>query len=269
MKLADLYDHCIERFDGHKDAEQSKARLKEALRHIGLGKRVQDFTTFDYDRLVAALRKKGLKNSTIDRYLASVSAALKWAYERDLIAKLPKVPWRKKEAVEMVFVLPDEGRMIADKVDSYGLKTHAILLRVLIDTGMRAGELSVIKPHHINAAGWVTVELNKTDKPRTVPIANDLIEPFREIVAAGDMPTYRSLVWYFKKAKTDLGLKSKGGLHSLRHGVGTILARNRVNQKVIKEYLGHRSIATTEKYIHLDSDVLQDAHNVINASKKA
>lgn len=269
MRLADLYEHCVERFDGHKDAEQSKARLKEAFRIIGLNKRVEDFTTFDYDRLVKELRRRELKNATMNRYLASASAALKWAQERDLIAKLPKVPWRKKEAVETVFCLPDEGQKIATQVASYGLETHAILIRVLIDTGMRAGELNAIKPHHIDAAGWVTIEINKTDKPRTVPLSNDLVEPLREIVAKGDLPTYRSIVWYFKKAKADLGLRSKGGLHSLRHGVGTVLAGKHVNQKVIKEYLGHRSIATTERYVHVNDEMLKAAFDVMKGNKKA
>ena len=266
MKLADLYEHCIERFDGHKDADQSKARLREGLRIIGMGKRVQDFTTFDYDRLVKELRRRELKNSTIDRYLASVSAALRWAQERDLIDKLPKIPWRKKEAVETVYVLPDEGEKIAERVASYGLETHAILLRVLIDTGMRAGELEAIKPHHIDAAGWVTVEINKTDKPRTVPLTNHLIEPFREIVAAGNLPTYRSLIWYYKKAKKELGFTSKGGLHALRHGVGTKLAKTGVNQKVIQTYLGHKNIVTTSRYTHVNDEMLKAAHD---AMKKA
>lgn len=269
MRLADLYEHCIQRFDGHKDADQAKDRLRETLRLVGMGKRVEDVTTFDYDRLALALKKRGLKNSSIDRYLASLSGALKWAYDRELITKLPKVPWRKKEAVETVYVLPEDGERIAAKVASYGFETHAILLRVLIDTGMRAGELNAIKPHHIDAAGWVTIELNKTDKPRTVPLSNDLIEPLREIVAKGDIPTYRSLHWYYKMAKKDLGLPLAGGLHALRHGVGTKLAKEGVNQRVIQTYLGHKNIVTTSRYTHVNDEMLKAAFESMKGYKKA
>lgn len=269
MRLAELYEHSIQRFDGHKDVQQAKDRLREALRIIGMGKRVSEFTTFDYDRLAMALKKRGLKNSSIDRYLASVSGSMKWAYERELISKLPKVPWRKKEAVETVYVLPEEGERIAAKVASYGLPTHATLLRVLIDTGMRAGELNAIKPHHIDASGWVTIELNKTDKPRTVPLSNELLEPFREIVAKGDIPTYNSLRWYYKMAKKDLGLPIQGGLHALRHGVGTKLAKQGVNQKVIQTYLGHKNIVTTSRYTHVNDEMLRLAFESMKGSKRA
>lgn len=269
MRLAELYEHCIERFDGHKDAQQSKERLRDTFRIIGMGKRIQDVTTFDYDRLASHLKKKGLKNSSIDRYLASLSGAMKWAYDRELIAKLPKVPWRKKEAVETVYILPEEGEKIAAKVASYGLETHAILLRVLIDTGMRAGELNAIKPHHIDASGWVTIELNKTDKPRTVPISNELIEPLREIVARGSLPTTKSMWWYFKMAKKDLGMPAAGGLHALRHGVGTKLAKQGVNQKVIQTYLGHKNIVTTSRYTHVNDEMLRAAFESMKGNQKA
>jgi integrase len=47
--------------------------------------------------------------------------------------------------------------------------------------------------------------------------------------------------------------------HDLRHHVATKLARNTRNPLIVQTILGHSSIATTQKYMHVWRDDLVDA----------
>ena len=60
---------------------------------------------------------------------------------------------------------------------------------------------------------------------------------------------------------SDLGRKGNLGRHitphMLRHTVATLLMRNGVDIRVVQEFLGHASIATTQRYTHVSKEHLK------------
>jgi len=48
--------------------------------------------------------------------------------------------------------------------------------------------------------------------------------------------------------------------HLWRHTCATHLVRNRANLRHVQEILGHRSLSTTERYLHLTITDLKQAH---------
>lgn len=56
--------------------------------------------------------------------------------------------------------------------------------------------------------------------------------------------------------------------HMLRHTVATLLLQNGVDIRVVQEFLGHASIATTQRYTHISKEhliaVLQKCHPSLN-----
>ena len=52
--------------------------------------------------------------------------------------------------------------------------------------------------------------------------------------------------------------KGKWGVHCLRHSFGSHLAMQNVNMRAIQLLMGHANIKTTQQYVHLSPDHLQD-----------
>lgn len=61
-----------------------------------------------------------------------------------------------------------------------------------------------------------------------------------------------------KDLATKINLKKKIGPHTLRHSFATHLLKNGADLRVIQQLLGHESITTTEIYVHLDNQHLQE-----------
>jgi len=69
---------------------------------------------------------------------------------------------------------------------------------------------------------------------------------------------------YAEKAK----VKKHITCHSWRHTCATHLLKNRANLRHVQEILGHRSLATTERYLHLTIADLKEAHRRFHPREK-
>jgi site-specific recombinase XerD len=56
------------------------------------------------------------------------------------------------------------------------------------------------------------------------------------------------------------GVKKKVTPHLWRHTCATHLLQNRANLRHVQELLGHKSLATTERYLRVTIADLKDAH---------
>ena len=70
-----------------------------------------------------------------------------------------------------------------------------------------------------------------------------------------------ALVRCVKKA----GVTKKFSVHTLRHSYATHLLEQGVNIRVIQRYMGHKSLETTMRYLHLTRKGQEDAYEIINS----
>ena len=68
-------------------------------------------------------------------------------------------------------------------------------------------------------------------------------------------PLGRDGAWHiYKRAKEKAGITKAGGIHTLRHAYATGLLEAGVELPVIQRRLGHTSIRSTMRYLHLAQD---------------
>jgi integrase/recombinase XerD len=71
----------------------------------------------------------------------------------------------------------------------------------------------------------------------------------------------RMRIWEIVQAHAgQAGLPADIGPHTLRHSFATHLVAGGVDLRHVQEMLGHASIATTQRYTHVDSTRLRQVH---------
>ncbi|CAM2070570.1 Tyrosine-type recombinase/integrase [Sulfidibacter corallicola] len=66
----------------------------------------------------------------------------------------------------------------------------------------------------------------------------------------------KTLVKRFAKLKERAGLIREGGLHSFRHSFATHLIARGIDIYTVQKLLGHKSVTTTQVYIHLAQSMI-------------
>ncbi len=177
---------------------------------------------------------------------------------------------------------PREARKILDHVDTstaLGYRDRT-LLEVFYATGIRNQELRNLRVGDIDLESeLVRVHRGKGGKDRVVPlsgIACRLLETYLAAIRP-QIVKHRPSEWLFvswrggqldrsntskivvQRAK-EAGIKKHVTCHIWRHTCATHLLQNRANLRHVQEMLGHKSLATTERYLHLTLTELKAAH---------
>ena len=142
----------------------------------------------------------------------------------------------------------------------------AFVVRTLVYTGLRRGELCALKPENVKLHLRQIHVMGKGKKTRVIGIHRGLMKEFQRKVKKGSIlpakihPT--SITRAFKHALRKLGLPEALTLHSLRHTYISYLLERGIPAKRVKERAGHFSLTITERYTHalpsktVDEDVL-------------
>jgi len=230
--------------------------------------------------------KEPLKRSTQNHYLIALRNLLKFFAQRD-IAALPadKIQLAKQQSSKSVKFLNLE--QIKDLLDSpipntrTGLRDKAIL-EVLFSTGMRVAELVALNKDQFRIKpDTKDLELSivgKGNRVRPVYFSERCLNVLKKYLKTRDDKekalfirykgpknaplrlTTRSVENIVKKHVIRAGLPLSTVVHTLRHSFATDLLAKGVDLRVVQEFLGHKSIATTQIYTHVVSKRLKDIH---------
>lgn len=69
--------------------------------------------------------------------------------------------------------------------------------------------------------------------------------------ATGNRLSTQGIAKIVSQLRQDGGIKRNVTPHMVRHTVATLLLRNGVDIRIVQEFLGHASIATTQRYVHI------------------
>lgn len=152
------------------------------------------------------------------------------------------------------------------------LRNHA-LVDLLFATGIRVGEASALDVGDFVVAESVFRVQGKGGRDRlafvvdekTVRIQGDHLESRSRFVtesralflnASGNRLSTQGMANVISRFRLDAGIERHVTPHMLRHTVATLLLRNGVDIRVVQEFLGHASIATTQRYTHIAKEHL-------------
>ena len=189
------------------------------------------------------------------RFLYKVTLHKDWSVE-DII------PAPKKPQKLPIVLSPEEVGHFLGCIPS--LK-HRTILTVCYAAGLRISEATRLKPTAIDSQRMVIrVEQGKGQKDRYVMLSPKLLEVLRTYWKA-EHPQH----WLFpgtisgrpitrfaveaacKKALRASGLRKRVTPHALRHGFATHLLESGTDLRKIQLLLGHRSLATTARYLEV------------------
>ncbi len=259
--LGDLLEGSRAIYRGTKDERQSMQRLEVALGLLGLSVDIRTIRTAQLDKLVETFRRERcLDNKTINRYLYAVSAAFKWAEQRELIDRAPKIP-RQKESIGRIAFLPDDMEApFIGWLEANGYQDVAFVTQALIKTGFRITELMGIEADAISKDGWVRLHDGETknNQGRSVYVGPEMALSLLHWQAFG-FPFYHRTLDAMRRASDALGIEPGITPHVLRHTTATRLNSANVPTATIAKLLGHKSLVTTLKYAHVEEKALMEA----------
>jgi integrase/recombinase XerD len=164
-----------------------------------------------------------------------------------------------------------------DKNSKHGIRNHCIL-ELLYSCGLRVSELTELKCADLFFEKGLIRVKGKGDKLRWVPIADNTIKLVREyenlyrhkpaargfedvlfLNNRGKSITRVMIFTIVKKAAVLANINKNISPHTLRHSFATHLVENGADIQLVQHMMGHASITTTERYIHMSQRHLKDA----------
>jgi integrase/recombinase XerD len=178
---------------------------------------------------------------------------------------LPLLAYGKKPRKLPCVLSPEE---VARLLDAARPGRDRVMLQSAYACGLRLGELLHLQVSDIDSPRMlVQVRQGKGRKDRLVPLAPQLLEELRSYWRC-----YRPQRWLFPNAATQeplcagtvqrwmkrmvvqARLAKPATMHTLRHSFATHLLEAGVDVLMVQKILGHSSLSTTTRYLHLRND---------------
>lgn len=232
---------------------------------------------------MAELHERKLKRSSLARKLAAVRSFFQFCVRKGWLAENPAriVATPKQDRLVPSFLSEEEvaGFLETPRSDRpLDLRDRAIL-ELLYATGIRVSELVGIEQEDVNFKERLIRIRGKGKKERLVPfgrIAREWMTAYLRVRPAlfkagvgqralflnyqGSRLTARSVERIVDKYIRLTAVRKKISPHSLRHSFASHLLSRGADLRVIQELLGHESLATTQKYTHLNLGRLMDVY---------
>jgi len=255
-----LQDHADKR-----SAREDRIRAVNLLTGIGDAS-VYELTPATLQDYTRARLESGRRTSTVNRELALLSVSLNYARARGFSAvpnPVRSVKLREPEPRTRWLTQDEAARLLAACRQSRAVFLADWVL-VALHTGCRAGELYSLQWGDVTGDRLtVRAERAKSGRSRTVPLTPEAA------AAIARQPRRALWVWTHPDGSQVQDVREalafacrRAGIepvitpHVLRHTCASWLAQAGVAPFLIRDWLGHSTLAMTERYAHLSPDHL-------------
>ncbi len=235
-------------------------------------------------RYLSFLHRKN-KKSSIARKISTLRSFFKYLVREQVTSFNPtqSVSTPKVEKPLPTTLTVDEAFRLMEtpiektrpRVEKKGLRDRAIL-ELLYSSGIRVGELVGLNLNQLDLDLGIVKVMGKGRKERIVPVGSKAVESLKTYLekraalnggdplfvnSGGERLTARSVGRLIKKYTKSSGIFRKVSPHSLRHTFATHLLDAGADIREIQEMLGHASLSTTQRYIHLSMGKLMEVYD--------
>jgi integrase len=266
-----------DKWAGQASGDQTYERLQLVVELIG----DIDLSLIDR-RMLKGLRQKLSKNrgvATVNRYMAHVKTLLNEAVKDTLIERVPFIDMLPEPKTRDIFYTlsdSDEALLLDFTGKGDGLvRVLGDIIVLGIETGMRLGEMLALRFSDNVQVGRSRIvlyaDMTKSGQHRIIPMSpkvSALIDR-RQHLCTGDLvftgrdgkAIRKTTISHLWSKVRDASIGGNTTPHSLRHTFATRALSGGMNIKYVQALLGHASVKTTERYVHIIAEDLTTAFN--------
>ncbi len=151
---------------------------------------------------------------------------------------------------------------------------HRLILMTTYSGGLRASEVTTLKPEHIDSERMLIKVEGKGGKQRYTLLSEKLLPQMRHYYKTfkpktylfpssfkkkKDQPlSYETIRAVYENARKKAGVNRGVGIHTLRHSFATHLLEAGYDIRKIQVLMGHKSLLTTMIYLHVSRKTLSN-----------
>jgi integrase/recombinase XerD len=217
-----------------------------------------------------------IKNVSINKYLITLKAVIKYSTDRvlefkKLTEQKPLIPTISQGTINQVF---DHLRK---HLSDSNLFRNYVIFRLLLDTGLRINELCHLTVNDLDiSTNTFHVKVTKTKNDRYVFFTDSTKQLLLRYIVAFEPKT---LLFYSSTTKGILSTSSIESIvhrlkkrlklnesitpHKWRHTFATDYVNKGGNLETLRLILGHSSLKTTQKYLHLSKKNILDEYTKV------
>ncbi|MFH0925134.1 MAG: site-specific tyrosine recombinase/integron integrase [bacterium] len=239
------------------------------------------------------LHREALKKSSIARKLACLKSFFKFLCQKNYIKHNPieliATPKQEKKLanfldLEEIFIL------LSSEINSFWELRDLTILELFYATGIRISELASLSVADIDIDEEIIRIKGKGKKERIVIFGTNAKKRLSEYLVQknqkevegskinfdnplfinkdGKRLSVRGVFYIVKKHVNKTGILHHVSPHTLRHTFATHLLNAGADLRFIQELLGHSSLSTTQRYLHISVDKLLDVYNKAHPKAK-
>jgi len=254
--------------------------------HCGAETSLIQITRMQVQDWLVACHAAGLAASTLARRLSAVSSFFDAAVHAGLCEtnvaagiRPPKQPKRLPRTLP-----PEQTAALMQPTERNSEARDLALLAVMYGCGLRVSEVVGLNLYDVDVHQGELRVLGKGRKERIVPVPEGAVAYLQawlnERIAANEEQavflnnrntrlSVRSVQRMLKDRALQTGADVSVTPHRLRHSFATHLLAGGVDLRAIQELLGHASLATTERYTHLDIAKLTEVYDKTHPRAKS
>jgi len=233
------------------------------------------------------LSEKGISRNSIARKVAAVRSFFKYCFKRGYVQKNPAhlliVPKKEKRLPVTVTHSDIQNMMELADDNTPEVQQERAILELFYSTGIRLSELVNLDVNDVDVRKSQVTVLGKGNKQRVIPIGGKAVDAYKKhlktrpslltdtsenddkkalfIASRGGRIYPRKVQRIIETYLTKTSEVTQKSPHTLRHSFATHMLDAGADIRMIKEFLGHTDLNSTQIYTHTSMERLQKVYS--------